>query len=331
MALPKPRSKIYSYRFRMEVNMYDLIIIGGGSAGLSAAIYALRAKLNVIMIEKLGVGGQIALSDVIENYPGYRSISGSELMSKFESHAKDFGLKIEFGAVEQIIDKGDVKVVKTDSKNLETKAVIIASGAQPKKLGVKGEDELTGRGVSYCATCDGPFYNNKDIVVVGGGDTAVKETQYLSKIANKIYLVHRRDRLRAEKIMQEKLLSNPKVEFLWNSAVDEIIGGKNGVEKVSVKNIQTNEKREVKAEGVFVFVGIIPNTEFINAEKDKGGFIITNDRMETSIKGVFAAGDCRNTPLRQVATAVGDGAIAAVYAEEYISHLEGKSYPKRTV
>ncbi|MBI5203944.1 MAG: FAD-dependent oxidoreductase, partial [Nitrospirae bacterium] len=179
--------------------MYDLIIIGGGAAGLSAAIYALRAKLNVIMIEKLGVGGQIALSDVIENYPGYRSISGSELMSKFESHAKDFGLKIEFGAVEQIIDKGDIKVVKPDSKNLETKAVIIASGAQPKKLGVKGEDELTGRGVSYCATCDGPFYNGRDIVVVGGGDTAVKEAQYLSKIANKIYLVHRRDRLRAEK------------------------------------------------------------------------------------------------------------------------------------
>jgi thioredoxin reductase (NADPH) len=311
--------------------MRDLIIIGGGSAGLSAAIYALRAKLDVIMIEKLGIGGQIALSDVIENYPGYRSISGSELMGKFEAHAKDFGLKVEFGAVEQVIDNGDKKVIKTDSKTFESKAVIIASGAQPKKLGVKGENEFTGRGVSYCATCDGPFYNGKDIVVVGGGDTAVKEAQYLSKIANKIYLVHRRDRLRAEKIMQEKLLSNPKVEFLWNSAVDEIIGGESGVERVSVKNIQGNEKREVKAEGIFVFVGIIPNTEFINAEKNKGGFIITNDRMETSIKGIFAAGDCRNTPLRQVATAVGDGAIAAVYAEEYISLLEGRDYPKRTI
>lgn len=311
--------------------MHDLIIIGGGAAGLSAAIYALRAKLDVIMIERLGIGGQIALSDVIENYPGYRSISGAELMSKFESHAKDFGLKIEFGAVEQIIDEGDKKIVKTDSKTFESKAVIIASGAQPRKLGVKGEDELTGKGVSYCATCDGPFYNSRDIVVVGGGDTAVKEAQYLSKIANKIYLVHRRDRLRAEKIMQEKLLSNPKVEFLWNSVVDEIIGGASGVEKVSVKNILKDEKRDVKVDGIFIFVGITPNTEFVNAEKDKGGFIFTNDKMETSIKGIFAAGDCRNTPLRQVATAVGDGAIAAVYAEEYISHLEGKAYPKRTV
>jgi thioredoxin reductase (NADPH) len=311
--------------------MHDLIIIGGGSAGLTAAIYALRAKLNVIMIEKLGIGGQIALSDIIENYPGYRSISGSELMSKFESHAKDFGLKIEFGAVEQIIDEGDIKVVKTDSKNLETKAVIIASGAQPKKLGVKGEDELTGRGVSYCATCDGPFYNGRDIVVVGGGDTAVKEAQYLSKIANKIYMVHRRDRFRAEKILQDKLLSNPKLEFLWNSAVDEIISGENGVGKISVKNINSNEKRIINAEGIFIFVGITPNTEFIDVKKEKDGSIITNDKMETSIKGIFAAGDCRNTPLRQVATAVGDGAIAAVYAEEYISHLEGKEYPKRTI
>lgn len=311
--------------------MQDLIIIGGGPAGLSAAIYALRAKLDVILIEKLGIGGQIALSDVIENYPGYRSISGSELMGKFENHAKDFGLKTEIATIERIIDAGDRKITKTDSKDFESKAVIIASGAQPKKLGIKGENEFTGRGVSYCATCDGPFYNGRDIVVVGGGDTAVKEALYLSKIANKIYLVHRRDRLRAEKIMQEKLLSNPKVEFLWNSAVDEISGGEMGVERISVRNIQTNKKSEVKAEGIFVFVGITPETGFIDVKKNEGGFIITNDRMETSMKGVFAAGDCRNTPLRQVATAVGDGAIAAISAEEYISHLEGKSYPTRTI
>ena len=311
--------------------MHDLIIIGGGPAGLSAAIYALRAKLDVILIEKLGIGGQIALSDVIENYPGYRSISGSELMSKFENHAKDFGLKTEIAVIERIIDAGDRKITKTDSKDFESKAVIIASGAKPRNLAVKGENEFTGRGVSYCATCDGPFYNGRDIVVVGGGDTAVKEALYLSKIVNKIYLVHRRDRLRAEKIMQEKLLSNPKVEFLWNSAVDEISGGEMGVERISVRNIQTNKKNEVKAEGIFVFVGITPETGFIDVKKNEGGFIITNDRMETSMKGVFAAGDCRNTPLRQVATAVGDGAIAAISAEEYISHLEGKSYPARTV
>ncbi|OGV98373.1 MAG: thioredoxin-disulfide reductase [Nitrospinae bacterium RIFCSPLOWO2_02_FULL_39_110] len=311
--------------------MQDLIIIGGGPAGLSAAIYALRAKMDVILIEKLGIGGQIALSDVIENYPGYRSISGSELMSKFENHAKDFGLKTEIATIERIIDAGDRKITKTDSKDFESKAVIIASGAQPKKLGIKGENEFTGRGVSYCATCDGLFFSGRDIVVVGGGDTAVKEALYLSKIVNKIYLVHRRDRLRAEKIMQEKLLSNPKVEFLWNSAVDEISGGEMGVERISVRNIQTNKKSEVKAEGIFVFVGITPETGFIDVKKNEGGFIITNDRMETSMKGVFAAGDCRNTPLRQVATAVGDGAIAAISAEEYISHLEGKSYPTRMV
>ncbi|MEK6590675.1 MAG: thioredoxin-disulfide reductase [Nitrospinota bacterium] len=309
--------------------MYDLIIIGGGAAGLSASIYALRARLDMIMIEKIGIGGQIAVTDVIENYPGYRSLSGGELTNKFESHAKDFGLKVEFGVVEQIIDKGDRKIVKTDTKTFESKSVIVTSGAQPRKLEVKGENEFTGRGVSYCATCDGPFYNGKDIVVAGGGDTAVKEAIYLSKIANRIYMVHRRDRFRAEKILQEKLLSNTKVEFIWNSIIDEIIGGERGVEKVSIRNLQKNEKREVSAEGIFIFVGIIPNTEFIDAEKDNGGFIITNDRMETSIKGVYAAGDCRNTPLRQVATAVGDGAIAAVMAEEYISNLEGKAYPKR--
>lgn len=311
--------------------MQDLIIIGGGPAGLSAAIYALRAKMDVILIEKLGIGGQIALSDVIENYPGYRSISGSELMSKFENHAKDFGLKTEIATIERIIDAGDRKITKTDSKDFESKAVIIAAGAKPRNLSVKGENEFTGRGVSYCATCDGPFYNDRDIVVVGGGDTAVKEALYLSKIVNKIYLVHRRDRLRAEKIMQEKLLSNPKVEFLWNSAVDEISGGEMGVERISVRNIQTNKKSEVKAEGIFVFVGITPETGFVDVKKDEGGFIITNDRMETSMKGIYAAGDCRNTPLRQVATAVGDGAIAAISAEEYISHLEGKSYPTRTI
>lgn len=311
--------------------MQDLIIIGGGPAGLSAAIYALRAKMDVILIEKLGIGGQIALSDVIENYPGYRSISGSELMSKFENHAKDFGLKTEIATIERIIDAGDRKITKTDSKDFESKAVIIAAGAKPRNLSVKGENKFTGRGVSYCATCDGPFYNGRDIVVVGGGDTAVKEALYLSKIANKIYLVHRRDRLRAEKIMQEKLLSNPKVEFLWNSAVDEISGGEMGVERISVRNIQTNKKSEVKAEGIFVFVGITPETGFVDVKKDEGGFIITNDRMETSMKGIYAAGDCRNTPLRQVATAVGDGAIAAISAEEYISHLEGKSYPTRTI
>lgn len=300
--------------------MLDLIIIGSGPAGFTAAIYALRAKLNVLMLEKAGPGGQISLSDVVENYPGYQEISGMDLMQKFEEHAKKFGLVSEISEVISVEDGDGYKEVRTTSGSYQAKAVLIASGAKPRKLGVPGEKEFTGRGVSYCATCDGFFFRGKDVVVIGGGDTAVKESQFLTKMVNKVFVVHRRGTFRAEKIIQEKALVNPKIEVIWNS-VAEIIHGEGTVAAVSVKSIETGEVRKIPVQGAFIFVGIVPNTDFIDVEKDHGGFIVANQRMETSSPGIFVAGDCRETPLRQVATAVGDAAIAATSAEAYIESL----------
>ncbi len=298
--------------------MYDLIIIGGGPAGLTAGIYAQRAKLNTVLLEKQMVGGQIAVSDVIENYPGFPSISGAGLMEKFEEHAKGLGLKIQFTEVINITIEGKDRVVKTSDGDLRAKAIIVATGARPKRLGAPGEKELTGKGVSYCATCDGPFFRNRTVMVVGGGDTAVKEASYLSKIASKVYLVHRRDRFRAEKMHQEKVESTPNIEILRSHTLQEIKGENGVVTKAVVQDLKHCEMKEIALEGVFIFVGINPTTDFVDVDKDEGGFIKANQKMETSIPGIFAAGDCRTTPLLQVATAVGDGAIAAYMAESYI-------------
>ncbi len=301
--------------------MYDLIIVGGGPAGLTAGIYAQRARLKVMLLEREMIGGQIALSDVIENYPGFPSISGMDLMQKFEEHARGLGLEIKMANVENISVDNDAKVLKTSEGELRTKAVIIATGAKPRKLGVPGEKEFTGKGVSYCATCDGPFFRDQTVVVVGGGDTAVKEAVYLSKIAAKIYLVHRRDKLRAEKILQEKAMNSDKIDILWNHVLLEI-KGEGGVDAAVVRNLKTEEETTLKVHGAFIFVGINPTTDFVDVKKDDGRFIISNSRMETSVPGIFVAGDCRNTPLLQVSTAVGDGATAAFIAEDYIDNLE---------
>jgi len=301
--------------------MYDLIIIGGGPAGLTAGIYAQRMKLKTVLLEKEGLGGQIALSDIIENYPGFPSISGMELMQKFEGHAKGLGLEIKLTTVEGISLDGNWRVVKTHEGELLAKAIIIATGAKPRKIGVPGEKEFLGKGVSYCATCDGPFFRNQKVVVVGGGDTAVKEAVFLAKLAKKVSIVHRRDQLRAEKILQEKVLNTPNIEVFWSHMLKEIKGSKT-VEGVFLEDMKTNSRKYVEAEGVFVFVGINPTTDFADVEKDEKGFIETNERMETSVKGIYAAGDCRVTPLKQVSTAVGDGAIAAYAAESYIEELK---------
>ncbi len=302
--------------------MKDLIIVGAGPAGFTAAIYGLRAKLDLFMLEKTGPGGQIALSDVIENYPGYSSISGLELMQKFEEHAKKFGLEIQSSEVTGVEDRGDYKLVKTTSGDIETKAVIICSGAKPRKLDVPGEKEFTGRGVSYCATCDGFFFKGKDVVTVGGGDTAVKESLFLTKMVNKVFLVHRRDALRAEKIIQEKALTSPKINIQWDAVVTEIKGNTK-VEGVAIKNVKTGAEEVLPVQGIFIFVGIVPNTGFLNlVDKDEAGFVKVNKKMETNIPGIFAAGDCRDTPLRQVVTAVGDAAIAVTSAETYIERLK---------
>lgn len=300
--------------------MYDLIIIGGGPAGLTAGIYSQRARLKTLLLEKEMLGGQIAVSDIIENYPGFPAISGAGLMEKFEGHARGLGLEIKLAEVLTVHDKGKERLVKTSEGDFVTKAVIVATGAKPRRLGVPGEKEFTGKGVSYCATCDGPFFKGQSVLVVGGGDTAVKEAVYLSRIASRVYLSHRRDQLRAEKIIQEKALSAPNIEILWSAVLKEI-KGKTGVEKAVVQNLKDNTIRELDVEGIFIFVGINPTTDFVDVEKDEKGFIKTDQDMKTSVQGIFAAGDCRTTPLRQVSTAVGDGAIAAFMAEKYIEKI----------
>lgn len=297
--------------------LLDLLIIGGGPGGLTAAIYALRGKLKMLLVEKAGMGGQIALSDIVENYPGVEPLSGAELMAKFEKQARGFGLETETAEVTGIEDAGDYRRVDTTDGEYEAKTVIIASGAKWRKLGIPGETEFTGRGVSYCATCDGFFFRGKEVVVVGGGDTAVKEALFLTKMVDKIHLVHRRDRLRAEKIHQEQALAHPKIEFHWDS-VAESINGESTVAGVSIKNVKTGEKKEIPVSGAFIFVGVLPNSKFFSGDTNKQGFIKTDGTMATSMPGVYAIGDVRDTPLRQVATAVGDGAVAAYSALDFI-------------
>ena len=299
------------------MEIYDLVIVGAGPAGITAGIYAKRARLKTAVIEKLGVGGQIVVSDSVENYPGFPEISGYELMQKFEEQARSFDLEIEDGEVVEITDEGEYKSVRTDDRDYKTRSVIIASGAKPSRLGVKGEEELIGKGVSFCATCDGFFFRDKDILVVGGGDSAITEALFLSKIVNKVYVVHRRSELRAAKILQERAFENPKIEFIWNSVVEEITG-KDTVEGVVLRDVVTEERSGLAVSGVFMYVGLVPNTEFLDVEKNDAGFILTDEGLATSVTGIFAAGDCRATLLRQVTTAVGDGALAAVSAERYL-------------
>jgi thioredoxin reductase (NADPH) len=301
--------------------VYDVIIIGGGPAGLAAGIYAKRALMDTLLIEKVGIGGQIIKTHMLENYPGFPEISGMELMQKMEEHVNKFELEIKFTEVLQIKDCGSVKTVVTSDGEIETKTVIIATGTHPKSLGIPGEQEFMGKGVSTCATCDGFFFKDKIVALVGGGDSAIVEALFLTKMVNKVYVIHRRDELRAEKINQEKAFNNPKIEFVWNSNLIAI-EGKDTVEKAVVKNKLTDEITELSVGGVFMYVGIKPNTDFVDADKDETGFIITKPDLSTSIPGVFCAGDCRTTLIRQVATAVGDGALAAVSAEKYITEQE---------
>lgn len=310
----------------MGIYNFDIIILGGGPAGLSAGIYAARSNATTAILDISMLGGQPSNYLELENYPGFPIIGGFDLMEKFEEHADKFGVeKFPMQEIQKIDLHSNPKVIKTLDGTFHAKTVIIACGAQAKKLGVQGELEFIGRGVSYCAVCDGAFYKDKTVTVVGGGNAAVEEAMYLTKFASKVYIVHRRDSLRADKIVQERAFANPKIEFIWDSKVNEI-KGENVVTTVVIENIKTGEITDLSTDGVFPYIGFTPNVDGLTGQiqQDSNGFIITDNTMQTSQEGVFAAGDVRNTPLRQVITATADGAISAVYASKYLEALEAQ-------
>lgn len=302
-------------------NNYDVIIIGGGPAGLSAGLYASRARLTSLLIEMGLVGGLITESELVENFPGFpEGISGLELGQLMHQQATKYGLETLLAEATGIELSGKQKVVKTTKGDFIAKAVIIASGSERLKLGIPGEEEFTGKGVSYCATCDAAFFRELPVAVVGGGDTAIIEALHLSKFASKVTVIHRRHQLRATRILQEKASSEPKVEFQWDSIVEEI-EGRDSVKRIRLRQVKTGEKSALDVAGVFISVGIKPNTAYLKGTLalDAAGFIITNERMETEIPGIFAVGDVRYHSARQAITAAGDGATAAIYAEKFIS------------
>ncbi|WP_346200060.1 thioredoxin-disulfide reductase [Caldifermentibacillus hisashii] len=306
-----------------EDKIYDVIIIGAGPAGMTAAVYTSRANLSTLMIERGVPGGQMMNTEEVENYPGYDSILGPDLSNKMFEHAKKFGAEYAYGDIKEIIDGKEFKIVKAGSKEFKARSIIIATGAEYKKLGVPGENELGGRGVSYCAVCDGAFFKNKQLVVVGGGDSAVEEGVYLTRFAEKVTIVHRRDQLRAQKILQDRAFANEKVDFIWNHTVKAINEKDGKVGSVTLVSTVDGTEKEFPCDGVFIYIGMIPLTKpFENLGiTNEAGYIETNELMETKVPGIFAAGDVREKQLRQIVTATGDGSIAAQSAQHYIEEL----------
>lgn len=307
-------------------NVYDLIIIGSGPAGLSAGLYAARARLKTLILERNKAGGQIVITDEVANYPGsVRNATGKTLVERMEEQVEEFGAERKKDNVKEVDFTGKIKIIKGEKEEYKAKSVIIATGAAPRHIGCKGENELIGKGVSYCATCDADFFTDLEVFVIGGGDSALEEALYLSKFARKVTVVHRRDALRGAKSIQEKVFKNPKIEIMWDSVVEEIKGD-GIVESAVFKNKKTGETFEYFADeddgtfGIFVFVGYLPINNLFKdiIEMNEAGYIKTNDRMETNIEGIFAAGDIREKTLRQVVTAAADGAIAAVEAYKYV-------------
>ncbi|WP_274308016.1 thioredoxin-disulfide reductase [Solibacillus daqui] len=309
-----------------EEKIYDVVIIGAGPAGMTAAVYTSRANLSTLMIERGIPGGQMASTEAVENYPGFDTILGPELSTKMFEHAKKFGAEYAYGDVSEIIDGEDYKTIISGKKQYKTRTIIITTGAEYKKLGIPGETELGGRGVSYCAVCDGAFFKQKNLIVIGGGDSAVEEGVYLTRFADKVTIVHRRDKLRAQKILQDRAFANEKIDFIWNSTVSEIheVDGKVG--KVTLVSTEDGSESQVETDGVFVYVGMLPLTAPfapLNILND-AGYIVTNEKMETAVPGIYAAGDVRDKMLRQIVTATGDGSIAAQSAQHYIEELKEK-------
>ena len=299
----------------------ELVIIGAGPAGLSAAVYGKRAGLDVLVLEKGKPGGQILITSEIENWPGTIHSSGEDLAASFRAHAESLKAEIRSSLVRAVEVRDGKNIVITDGGEIEAKALIVATGASFRKLGCKGEAELIGKGVSYCAVCDAAFFEELDVAVIGGGNTAVEEAVYLTRFASKVYIVHRRNEFRADRIACERALSNPKIVPVWDSVV-ESIEGEDMVEKLVIKNVKTNEISDIELNGVFVFVGTVPNARFMDGvvETREGGWIVTDENMKTSVPGIFAAGDVRDTALRQVVTAAADGARAAMSAYAHIAH-----------
>lgn len=315
----------------MSQETYDLVIIGGGPAGLTAGLYGARAGLSALILEKMSPGGQVTITDMVENYPGFvEPISGYELVEKMIAQVTKFGVEIRSADVTGISSPPgeNHKLISINGGDpIAALSVIIATGAQSKLLGVPGEDRFWGRGISACATCDGMFYRDKHVVVVGGGDTAAKEAVFLTRFASKVTMVHRRDRLRATKILQDKLFAEDKIEVIWKTVVKEIMGD-SAVEAVRLTNVETDEESILECDGVFLFVGFTPNTAFLGdfLELDDRGYVIADDDMKTSVPGVFACGDARKKLLRQIITACGEAATATFSAELYVDEIKGTSY-----
>lgn len=308
-------------------HVYDMLIIGGGPAGYTAALYAARAGLDTAVIEKMSIGGQMALTDIIENYPGFdEGVEGFALGMKMQAGAERFGAVTIYAEVTRIELAGEIKRIETTDGILSARTVVIATGADPRTLGIDGEERLVGRGLHYCAHCDGRFYKGKEVVVVGGGNTAAADALYLSRLAAKVTVIHRRDTLRATRIYHEPLLRAENVTFLWDSAVESYVieeGARGRIKGAVVVNRKTGERQELACDGIFVSVGRKPNTELLAGQLtlDEGGYVVADETTRTSIEGVYAVGDVRTKALRQVVTAVGDGAVAAHFAEEYLSQM----------
>ncbi|KIY23740.1 thioredoxin-disulfide reductase [Mesobacillus subterraneus] len=306
-----------------EEKIYDVIIIGAGPAGMTAAVYTSRANLSTLMLERGVPGGQMANTEEVENYPGFEHILGPELSTKMFDHAKKFGAEYAYGDVKEVIDGKEYKTIKVGNKEYKAHSIIISAGAEYKKLGVPGEQELGGRGVSYCAVCDGAFFKNKELVVVGGGDSAVEEGVYLTRFASKVTIVHRRDELRAQKILQDRAFANEKIDFIWNHTIKKINDKDGKVGSVTLISTLDGTEQEFAADGVFIYIGMVPLTKPFEALgiTNSNGYIETNEQMETKVPGIFAAGDIREKTLRQIVTATGDGSIAGQNAQHYVEEL----------
>ena len=307
-------------------NIYDVIIVGAGPAGLTAAVYASRGNLSTLMLERGAPGGQMATTEDIENYPGFDHILGPDLSTKMFDHARKFGAGYAYGNVTKIVDGEEYKTIFCGEKEYKARTIIITTGAEYTKMGIPGEEELTGRGVSYCAVCDGAFFRGKEVIVVGGGDSAVEEGTYLTRFVDKVTIIHRRDELRAQKILQDRAFANDKINFIWNTEVKEVNGKDGKIDSVTLLSTKDGSESEHKTEGMFVYIGMDPLTDPF-AELgilDENGYIETNEIMETKVAGIYAAGDVREKLLRQIVTATGDGSVAAQAAQKYIEELKDK-------